>query len=37
MTDISLVQIPYAFKLALQELMAINIVGRIKPEQRCVT
>jgi len=32
-SDVSLVQIPYAFKLMIQELMAINIVPRIGVEK----
>lgn len=32
-TDIATVQIPYAFKLMIQELMAINILPRIKAEK----
>ena len=29
-TDISVVQLPYAFKLMIQELQAINILSRIR-------
>ena len=33
LTDISTIQIPYAFKLMIQELMAINILPRVKTDQ----
>jgi DNA-directed RNA polymerase II subunit RPB2 len=35
-SDVSLVQIPYAFKLMIQELMAINIIPRIKVEKDAI-